>query len=99
MENDSARDPVPKTLLPGYYRQRHDTTARCHASQRGEFYEQPMAEIVNLNRFRKAQKRQEETRQAEANRAKFGRTKTEKENDRRAEERRRQEIDDKKLDD
>lgn len=57
-----------------------------------------MAEIVNLNRFRKARKRQDTDRQADANRVKFGRTKAEKENDRRAEERRRQEIDGKKLD-
>ncbi len=57
-----------------------------------------MAEIVNLNRFRKARKRQDADRQADANRVKFGRTKAEKENDRRAEERRRQEMDGRKLD-
>ena len=34
-----------------------------------------MAEIVNLNRHRKAQARQQAERQAEANRVKFGRDK------------------------
>jgi hypothetical protein len=38
-----------------------------------------MAEIVNLNRARKAKARVEATQQAEANRAKFGRTKAERE--------------------
>jgi hypothetical protein len=37
-----------------------------------------MAEIVNLNRARKAKVRAEAGKQAEANRAKFGRTKAEK---------------------
>lgn len=40
-----------------------------------------MAELVNLNRVRKAKKREDEARQAEANRAKFGRTKAEKARD------------------
>jgi hypothetical protein len=38
-----------------------------------------MAEIVNLNRARKAKVRAEATKQAEANRAKFGRTRAERE--------------------
>jgi len=57
-----------------------------------------MAEIVNLNRFRKAQKRLTDERQADANRVKFGRSKTEKLNDRRQAEKQRQEIDGKKRD-
>ncbi len=57
-----------------------------------------MAEIINLNRLRKARKQQEAEAQAEANRRKFGRTKAEKESDRLAEERRQREIDGKKLD-
>ena len=36
-----------------------------------------MTEIVNLNRARKARRRQEQERQAAANRAKFGRPKAE----------------------
>jgi len=36
------------------------------------------AEIVNLNKFRKAKERAEQERQAELNRAKFGRTKIER---------------------
>ena len=36
-----------------------------------------MAEIVNLNRARKAKARVDATKQAEANRAKFGRTRAE----------------------
>jgi hypothetical protein len=46
-----------------------------------------MAEIVNLNRMRKAKARAEDESRAQANRIKYGRTKAEKENDRRAEER------------
>ncbi|MDH7640602.1 DUF4169 family protein [Sphingomonas oryzagri] len=40
-----------------------------------------MAEIVNLNRARKARAKAEAGKQAEANRAKFGRTKAEKDRD------------------
>ena len=46
-----------------------------------------MAEVVNLNRMRKAKARAEDDSRAQANRIKYGRTKAEKENDRRAEER------------
>ena len=46
-----------------------------------------MAEIVNLNRMRKAKARAADESRAQANRIKYGRTKAEKENDRRAEER------------
>jgi len=58
-----------------------------------------MAEIVNLNRFRKAQKRATDERQAEANRVKFGRSKAEKQNDRRTADKQQQELDSKKRDD
>ena len=58
-----------------------------------------MAEIVNLNRFRKTQKRAADERQAEANRVKFGRSKTEKQNDRRDTERQQQDLDGKKRED
>jgi hypothetical protein len=47
-----------------------------------------MAEIVNLNQFRKAKARESDQHQAAANRVRFGRTKVEKDNDRRATERR-----------
>ncbi|HWT97331.1 MAG TPA: DUF4169 family protein [Terriglobales bacterium] len=57
-----------------------------------------MAEIVNLNRFRKAKKRLADEQQADANRVKFGRSKTEKLNDRREVEKQQQEIDGKKRD-
>jgi len=46
-----------------------------------------MAEIVNLNKARKAKARATDESRAQGNRAKYGRTKAEKENDRRAEER------------
>ena len=49
-----------------------------------------MAEIVNLNKMRKAKARAEDESRAQANRVKYGRTKAQKENDRRAEERRAQ---------
>jgi hypothetical protein len=57
-----------------------------------------MAEIVNLNRLRKAQKRAAKDRQAEANRVKFGRTKTEKKNDQQVGEKQRDVLDGKKRD-
>lgn len=57
-----------------------------------------MAEIVNLNRARKAQKQAADERQAEANRVKFGRTKAEKKNDRNITQKLHQEIDGKKRD-
>jgi hypothetical protein len=47
-----------------------------------------MAEIVNLNRFRKAAARQEAARQADANRVKFGRDKATKARDTQVEQRR-----------
>jgi hypothetical protein len=46
-----------------------------------------MAEIVNLNKLRKAKTRAEDESRAQANRVKYGRTKAQKENDRRAAER------------
>ena len=46
-----------------------------------------MAEIINLNKHRKAKTRDARESQSAANRNKYGRTKAEKENDRRAEER------------
>ena len=57
-----------------------------------------MASIVNLNRFRKAKKREEARQRAAENRALYGRSKKERAAD--ADERRRaaREIDGKKLD-
>jgi len=52
-----------------------------------------MAEIVNLNRFRKAAAKQEATRQAEANRVKFGRDKATKMREIEAERRRQALLD------
>ena len=49
-----------------------------------------MAEIVNLNKMRKAKAHAKDESRAQANRVKYGRTKVQKENDRRAEERRAQ---------
>jgi hypothetical protein len=57
-----------------------------------------MAEIVNLNKLRKAKARAEDDSRAQANRVKYGRTKAEKENDRRAQERSAQLHKGKKLD-
>ncbi|WP_395022244.1 DUF4169 family protein [Dongia sp.] len=56
-----------------------------------------MAEIVNLNRMRKAKARAADESRAHANRVKYGRTKAEKENDRRASERSAQLHQGKKL--
>jgi hypothetical protein len=58
-----------------------------------------MAEIVNLNRARKATARMEEAATAAANRAKHGRTAAERERAGKAEARRRALLDGAKLDD
>jgi hypothetical protein len=52
-----------------------------------------MAEIVNLNKARKARARADKAVDAAANRAKHGRTKAQKQNDARAEVRRRALLD------
>lgn len=58
-----------------------------------------MAEIVNLNRARKARARTEEAAAAAANRAKHGRTGGERERDEKSEARRRALLDGAKRDD
>ncbi len=57
-----------------------------------------MAERVNLNRFRKAQKRAAEIRQAAENRVAFGRTKAERVKNHLETERKGRNLDGKKLD-
>jgi hypothetical protein len=52
-----------------------------------------MAEIVNLNRHRKVQARQQAERQAEANRVKFGRDKATRQREAQEEARRRALLD------
>ena len=56
-----------------------------------------MADIVNLNRFKKAKARQSETRLAAENRVHHGRGKAEKAKDHREQERRAQLLAGKKL--
>ena len=57
-----------------------------------------MAEIISLNRARKAKAKAEKSAQADANRAKFGRTKAEKSADRAEADRREQTLDGAKRD-
>jgi hypothetical protein len=57
-----------------------------------------MAETINLNRFRKAQKRAEGRKRAAANRVAFGRTKAEREKNRGETEKTVRDLDGKKLD-
>lgn len=52
-----------------------------------------MAEIVNLNRFRKAAAREEAARQADANRVKYGRDKATRQREAQEEARRRALLD------
>lgn len=59
----------------------------------GAVYPRPMAEIVNLNRHRKAAARTAEAKQAAANRVKFGRTPAERAREAEAEARRRALLD------
>lgn len=55
------------------------------------------AEIVNLNKFRKAKERAEQEKQAEQNRAKFGRTKVQRISEDDEQARRDKLLDDVKL--
>jgi len=57
-----------------------------------------MAEIINLNRFRKARERDGKAKLAETNRVRFGRTKDEKAKSRLESELAEKSLDDKKLD-
>lgn len=52
-----------------------------------------MAEIVNLNRFRKDRARSARRAEADANAVKFGRTKAEKDHDRASAEKQRRDLD------
>lgn len=58
-----------------------------------------MAEIINLNRARKAKLKDEAEKQAAENRVKFGRTKAEKRRDQAESDRAARELDGKKRDD
>ena len=57
-----------------------------------------MADIVNLNRVRKAQRRLDKADQAATNRAKFGRTKAERERERAEKDRAARELAGKRVD-
>ncbi len=57
-----------------------------------------MASIVNLNRFRKAQKREEAQQRAAEKRALFGRSKKERRVEKNEQQRATQDLDGKRLD-
>ena len=57
-----------------------------------------MTEVVNLNRFRKAKKREQEQRRAAENRVAFGRSNADRRLNETEEERRRRELEGKRLD-
>jgi len=57
-----------------------------------------MAEIVNLNRYRKRQDRDAARKQAAENRVNFGRSKSAREQSRLQSDKSRKALDDKKLD-
>lgn len=57
-----------------------------------------MAEIVNLNKFRKKREQEAARRTADQNRASFGRTKSERRKTRADTEKAARELDDKHLD-
>jgi len=56
-----------------------------------------MAEITNLNRFRKSKQKQEKVKKAAENRVKFGRSKLERELSTRENDKAKEDIDAKKL--
>jgi hypothetical protein len=60
--------------------------------------DQPMAEIVNLNRFRKARDRADAEVRAAKNRRRFGRSKAERGKDRAEAEKAAKDLDGKRLD-
>jgi hypothetical protein len=57
-----------------------------------------MAEVINLNRVRKAQARAEDAKLAGENRSKFGRNKEQKRREEREQQRTAKDLDGKKLD-
>lgn len=57
-----------------------------------------MADVINLNRVRKAKKRTEDVQKAEQNRVRFGRAKSLKRKDEQDRLQRTQDLDGKKLD-
>lgn len=57
-----------------------------------------MAEVVNLNRYRKARKRAADDQRSSANRVKHGRNKTESARDDVGDRRQRSDLDGKRLD-
>jgi hypothetical protein len=57
-----------------------------------------MAEIVNLNRYRKKQDSDTQRKQAAENRVKFGRSKSGREESQRQSDKSKKALDDKKLD-
>lgn len=58
-----------------------------------------MADVVNLNRFRKRAAKQEAAKEADANRARFGRSKAERTQELRQREQARALLDQHRLDD
>ena len=61
--------------------------------------ETSMADLVNLNRFRRRVAKKTAAKQADANRARFGRSKSERTQDRQREERAKALLDQHRLDD
>jgi hypothetical protein len=61
--------------------------------------ETSMADLVNLNRFRKRVAKETTAKQADANRARFGRSKSERTQDQRQRERAKALLDQHRLDD
>jgi hypothetical protein len=57
-----------------------------------------MADVINLNRVRKARQRAEDAKRAEVNRSRFGRSKEQKRLEDLVQDRQTKELDDKKLD-
>jgi hypothetical protein len=57
-----------------------------------------MADLINLNRFRKARRRTEETKESGENRVRFGRSKEQQRRDQQERDRKAKELDGKKID-
>ncbi len=77
------------------------TISGCESAMIGELdgEEEAMAEIVNLNRWKKAKAKQDKIRQADINRVAFGRSKAEKTATRSQGDKDATELDGKKLED
>jgi hypothetical protein len=82
---------------PGAH-QRLTLACRPLANSRPDRQELPMADIVNLNQYRKRRERRDAEKAAAENRVRHGRTKVDRQKERRENDKAAKDIEDKRLD-